>query len=115
MMMGQAGFFEKRAVRPGGRLLYRFYLDLAALAIELVERFSDAGGLGGVVRGKKPRAKARIADAPARVDPRPQDEAESIRRGRLVHARSIAERFEPHIVAIAEHLEPLHDERAIPP
>ena len=105
--------FHKRAIRPGRRLLDRLDLDLAALAVQPVQRRRDMASLQNVRCSEQPCAEPGIADAPARVDPGAQHEAKRVRRRRLVDARRVAERLQAGILPVLEHLEPLHDEGAV--
>ncbi len=105
--------FDKRAIRPGRRLLHGFKLDFAAFAVQPVERLRDLACLQNVRCGQQPRAKPGIADAPARVDPGAQHETERVRRWRLVDSRRVAERLQAGILPVLEHLKPLNDEGAV--
>ena len=64
-------------------------LDALALAIEPVEFGGDPGGFGGVGGRQQPRAERGVADAPARVDARADEEAEMIGRRRAAGAGDV--------------------------
>ena len=56
---------------------------------------------------------AGVADPPAGVDPRPDQEAQVIGLRRPVGAGDVEQRREPGPAALAHHLQPLDDEGAV--
>ena len=95
------------------RLLEHLLLERAPLLVQVVEQHRDAGRLRLVLAGQQARAQRRIADAPAGVDARAEDEAEVIRRRRLVQPRRVVQRLETFVAAPAHHQQPLRDVGAV--
>ncbi len=103
----------ERRQRLGLGLGERGDLDLLAGAVQPIELGGNCARLEVVGRGQEPRAETRVADPPAGVDPRPDQEAEMIGPRRPVGAGDVEQRREPGTAALAHHLQPLDDEGAV--
>ena len=67
----------------------------------------DARGLDLVLEREKAAAKRCVSDPSARVDARPEHEAEVVRGGRLGEAGGIEKGRQPDVAAAAHHLQAL--------
>ncbi len=74
---------------------------------------ASAGGFGGVLAQQQPGAEIGAADPPARIDARPQHEAEMPRLRRPGEPRRVDERGEPDALAPPHRDQPLGDEGAV--
>ena len=88
----------------------RLDLDLLAGAVEPVELGGDGARLDLVGGRQQPRAERRVADPPARIDARPDHEAQMIGPRRTVGAGDVEQGRQPRPAALAHHLKPLDDE-----
>ena len=88
-------------------------LDLAALEVERVEPERERRGLLGVLGGQQPRAEVGLAHAPARVQPRAENEGRVIGARWLAHPGDVGERPESQVAAPRHDLEPLAHQRPV--
>ncbi len=97
------------------RLLQHLLLERPPLLVQPVEQHGDARRLRLVLAGEQARAQRGIADAAAGIDARAEDEAEMIRRRRLVETGGIAQRLEALVAPPAHDLQALRDVGAVEP
>ena len=81
--------------------------------VETIEFGGDAHRLRFVIEGEKPRAERSIADASARIDARPDHEAEREGLGRPIESGGIEKRAQADAAAPTDHLQAGADECAI--
>ena len=108
-------FEPERRQRLGFGLRLRRLLDDAALAVEPVEFGRDPRGLRDVAFQQQPHAEIGAPDPAARIDARPQHEAEMPGFGRAVQPRHVHQRGMADMVAAAHRDQPLGDEGAVEP
>src|SRR6185369_17934533 len=97
------------------RRLQHRRLDRLALAVETVEVDGNGARLVRIVGRQQARAEIGGTDAAARVDPRPEYEAEMISTAALLQLRDVGERDEPGLAPLRHDLEPLRHQRAVEP
>ena len=90
-----------QSLDAGDRLVEHLALDGAALGVELVEAQRQRADLVRIVARQQARAEIGLADPPAGIDPRPQQEAEMIGARRLAQPRHVGQRREARIARAA--------------
>ncbi len=106
----EGGILSEGPVHFRFGLGHRLGFDGLTLPIQPVEVGGDAGGLDRVAGAEQPGAEPRIADPPAGIDARSQDEAKVPRLRRFGEGGGIEQRREPRAAAMAHHREALHHE-----
>ena len=90
-----------------------FLLHRLPLLVQPVERLGDGAGLDRIVGGQQPAAKRGVADAPAGIDARADQEGEVKGADRLADARDPRQRRQPFILLLATPLQALDHEGAV--
>ena len=105
----------ERGHRLGFGLRQRLLLDHLALAVEPVEFGRHRAGLGWVVFEQQAHAEVGAADATARIDARPEQEAKMPAFRRAGEPRRIHQRGQADMLAPAHRDQALRDEGAVEP
>ena len=98
---GGPGAAGKFGVGLGARLGEHFLLHRLPLLVQPVERLGDGAGLDRIVGRQQPAAQRCIADAPAGIDARADQEAEMKGADRLADARDPRQRGQADIALLA--------------
>ena len=106
-------FHPKAGEGLGLGLLHRHQFDGLALAVEAVEFGGHAPSLDLVLKHQQLGAQRSVADAPARIDARPDDEAKVIAARRTGGARAVEEGAQAHPSTPAHDREALGDEGSV--
>ncbi len=88
-------------------------LDRAALLVQPVEFLGDRLRFCRVGGGQQPHAEVGLADAPARIDPRAEREAQIGAGRRAGQARCLDQRVHADVAALRHDFQPLRDEGAV--
>jgi hypothetical protein len=88
-------------------------LDVAPLGIVGLELLRQRFRFIGIVGREQPRAEIGAPDAPARIDARPQQEAQMIGPRPLVDAGAFGQRSKARIAALGQHFQPLCHQRPV--
>ena len=102
---GSGGFASGRDDRR--RRIEDTRLDALALPVEAIKAERDGGCFRRVVGGQEPCAQAGLADAPAGVDPGPEEEAGMIGTRRLLHGGNVGQCPQSGIAAPCHHRQAL--------
>ena len=94
----------------GKGLFEHVCLDGFALGVECFKLGGDSAGLDRIFGGKEPCTKPRGTDPAARIDVRPEDEAETIAGRRLVQPSRIGECAQTCVVAQPQNFQALGHE-----
>ena len=94
-----AGSLAAGASPPRPRRASRRGLDRLALVVQAIELGGDPLAFGRIVADQQAGPSVGIADPPAGIDPRPEQEAEMIGLGRTAEPRRVHQRREPAVAA----------------
>ena len=109
----RAGADGKLDVGLGTRLGEHVLLHRLALLVEAIERLGDRAGFDRIVGRKQPAAQRGVADPPAGIDARSDQEGEMEGVDRLADARDARQRRKPGILLLADRQQALDHEGAV--
>ena len=109
----RAGADGKLDVGLGARLGQHLLLHRLPFLVEAVERLGDRAGLDRIVRRQQPAAQRGVADPPAGIDARSDQEGQMEGVDRLADARDAGQCRKPGILLLADRQQALDDEGAI--